>query len=306
MKVLLTGGTGFVGGEIARQLHLAGHDVRALVRNPGTRAARELTSRSGADLVAGDILQPSLAAAMSGIGAVIHLVGIISEVGRNTFENIHARGTECVVSAARQAGVKRFVHMSALGTRPQAVSRYHQSKWAAEEIVRQSGLEQTIFRPSLIYGPRDHFVNLFARLIRLSPVVPLIGSPHSKFQPVSVEAVGQAFVGSLTQPAAVGNTYDLCGPDTLTLEGIVEEIMRVLKRRRWKVRIPAPLARFQAALLEVVFQQLLRQAPPLNRDQLIMLEEDNVGNAQPANQLFGLNHPGFGEGIARYLCRPAR
>src|SRR5688572_28705068 len=137
MKVLLTGGTGFVGGEIARQLHLAGHDVRALVRNPGTRAARELTSRSGADLVAGDILQPSLAAAMSGIGAVIHLVGIISEVGRNTFENIHARGTECVVSAARQAGVKRFVHMSALGTRPQAVSRYHQSKWAAEEIVRQ-------------------------------------------------------------------------------------------------------------------------------------------------------------------------
>ena len=90
-----------------------------------------------------------------------------------------------MVTAAQQAGVRRFVHMSALGTRPNAASRYHQTKWAAEELVRHSGLEFTIFRPSLIYGPQDQFINLFARIIRLSPVVPLLGNPRARFQPVS-------------------------------------------------------------------------------------------------------------------------
>ena len=99
--------------------------------------------------------------------AVVHLVGIISEVGQNTFENVHPRGTENIVAAARAADVTRFIHMSALGTRPNAASRYHQSKWAAEEIVRRSGLAWTIFRPSIIYGPGDGFVNLFARMSRL-------------------------------------------------------------------------------------------------------------------------------------------
>jgi NADH dehydrogenase len=232
---------------------------------------------------------------------VIHLVGIISEVGERTFENVHVKGTENILAAARHAGIERFLHMSALGTRPDALSRYHQSKWAAEEAVRASDLDCTIFRPSLIYGPDDHFVNFFAKIIRRSPVVPLVGSPTAKFQPVSVEAVARGFIKGMHEPRSIGQTYDLAGQDVLTFPEIVDTILKVMGRRRLKLRLPQSFVRMQAALLEFVFPRLLRKAPPLNRDQLVMLEEDNVGNPQPANQLFDLKPVPLAEGIARYL-----
>jgi NADH dehydrogenase len=259
-------------------------------------------------LCAGDVCgvvtkeAPGFADALTGCEAVIHLVGIISEVGRSTFEKVHTWGTGNMVRAAQLAGVKRFIHMSALGTRPNAASRYHQTKWAAEEAVRQSGLDHTIFRPSLIYGPRDQFVNVFSKIIRLSPIVPVFGSPTAKFQPVSVAAVATAFVRALIAPKAIGQTYDLCGPETFTLPQIIDQIMQVIGRRRLKLHIPGTLARCQAALLEFIFPRLPHpKAPPLNRDQLTMLHEDNVGEARPANDLFGLQHPQFRDGIARYL-----
>src|SRR5438034_5864811 len=114
--------------------------------------------------------------------------------------------------------------MSALGTQPDAVSRYHQSKWAAEQIVRGSGLDYTIFRPSLIFGPQDRFVNVFAKIIRLSPILPVMGNDTAKFQPVSIAVVAAAFVRSLSEPKSIGRTYDLCGPETFTLPEILDEI----------------------------------------------------------------------------------
>jgi NADH dehydrogenase len=304
MKTLVTGATGFVGREIVRQLHEAGHSVRILARRRNSPRVQEAISRYGAEVHPGNVLEAaSLHEALSGMDAVIHLVGIIAELGESTFENVHTRGAGNMVVAACQAGVRRFIHMSALGTRPNAASRYHQTKWAAEELVRRSGLEFTIFRPSLIYGPEDQFVNLFARIIRLSPVVPLLGSPRARFQPLSVEAVATAFVRSLGEPQSAGQTYDLCGPEALTLSEIVDRILEVLQRRRVKLRVPLALARCQAAGLESVFRRLLRRASPLNRDQLIMLQEDNVGNPQPANERFGLKPLRFREGIGKYLRR---
>jgi NADH dehydrogenase len=235
--------------------------------------------------------------------AVIHLVGIISEIDRNTFENVHTLGTKNMVAAAQEAGVKRFAQMSALGTRSHAVSRYHQSKWAGEEIVRESGLDWTIFRPSIIYGPKDHFVNLFARLARFSPVLPMIGRGQGKLQPVPVGDVAAAFVKCLTEPRSVGRTFDLCGRDVLTFTEVLDEILTVIGRKRWKAHLPPGLARCQAAVLEFIFPKLLGKAPPLNRDQLLMLSEDNVGNPQPANELFGLRPVPFREGIANYLLK---
>jgi NADH dehydrogenase len=132
-----------------------------------------------------------------------------------------------------------------------------------------------------------------------------MGSPQARFQPVPVEVVAAAFVRSLGQPKSVGQIYDLCGPEALTLSQIVDQIMGVLKRRRLKLQVPLGLARCQAALLEFVFRRLLRKASPLNRDQLIMLQEDNVGNPQPANELFGLKPLPIREGIAGYLKRDA-
>jgi NADH dehydrogenase len=191
--------------------------------------------------------------------------------------------------------------MSALGTRPGAVSRYHQTKWAAEQSARDSRLDYTIFRPSLIYGPRDHFVNLFATVTRFSPVVPVLGRAGARFQPVAVETVARAFVQALVTPEAIGKTYDLCGPDTLGLAEILDSIFEAMGRRRLKLRVPALLARTQAALLELVWPGLLGRAPPLNRDQLIMLDEDNRGDPTPANTLFNLAQTPFREGISRYL-----
>jgi NADH dehydrogenase len=303
MKILVTGGTGFVGREIIRCLHAEGHSVRLLVRDPSSPAVRELVPNCCGDLKTGDVLcSASLQDAVEGCDAVIHLVGIISEAGHQTFENVHTRGTENIVAAAKNSGVKKFVHMSALGTRAGAVSRYHQSKWAAEEFVRGSGLDWTIFRPSIIYGPGDAFVNLFAKLIRRSPVVPVMGRGESKFQPVAVENVATAFVKSLTDPRAAGKSFDLCGPETLSLNEIVDEISAVLKRRRLKLHVPMSLARIQAALLELLFGKILRRPPPLNRDQLLMLQEDNVGDGKPAAELFALKPLRFREGIARYLA----
>jgi len=304
MKVFITGGTGFVGTEIVREAHAAGHALRLLVRHPKSSGQHHLGSPHPIESHRGDLLDPaSLEGALHGIDTVIHLVGIISEVGRSTFENIHTRATQTLLAATQRAGVKRFLHMSALGARLGAVSRYHQTKWQAEEAVRQSGLAFTIFRPSLIYGPQDHFVNLFARMARLSPVLPIFGSARARFRPVSVRVVADAFIRSVDQPASISQTYELCGPETFTFPELLDQILSATGRRRLKVHVPLVLARIQAAFLEILCPRLLGKAPPLNRDQLEMLQEDNLGHGTAANNLFHLKHQPFGREITLFLKR---
>lgn len=302
MKVFVTGGSGFVGGEIVRQLHQAGYSARKLIREKSAALTIENQDDRKTEFHIGNILDAnSLQGALAGIDAVIHLVGIISECGESTFENVHVRGTQNVLTAAQEQNVERFVHMSALGTRPCAISRYHKTKWDAEEIIRSSRLDYTIFRPSLIFGPQDHFVNLFARIIRFSPIVPIFGRRDAKFQPVAIQCVAAAFVHSLSKPKSIRQIYDLAGPDTFTMSEIINQILAVMQRKRLKLRVPGPIARVQARLFEFLFPNLLRKPAPLNRDQLIMLQEDNVGNPQPANELLGLRQIRFRQGIADYL-----
>lgn len=303
MKVFLTGGTGFVGREILHQLHTANHGIRLLARNPGSPALQELRARYNIEAIAGDVTDAqSLLGAVTGCDAVIHLVGIISEVGNQTFENIHVRGTENVARAAQTAGIRRYLHMSALGTQPNAPARYHQSKWAGEQLVRNSGLDWTIFRPSIIYGPGDQFVNMYLNMARFSPVLPVIGGHTTKFQPVAVQDVATSFVKALTEPRAIGRTFDLCGPERFTLEEILQTALVVTGRRRFIVKIPYRLAQMQAALFEFIYPRLLGKAPPLNRDQLLMLQQDNVGDPQDAIEILGLNPRRFAEGLSAYLA----
>jgi len=296
MKVVVTGGSGFVGRELVRQLQIAGHSVRILAR--GTHPPKP-----GVEFVRASVLDFStLPAAFAGAQAVIHLVGIISEVGEQTFERVHTTGTANAVLAAQTVGISRYLHMSALGTRPNAVSRYHCSKWAAEEIVRRSGLAWTLFRPSLIYGPGDGFVNLFARLARWSPILPVIGAGTNRVQPIAVEDVARCFVTALASSAAVGQIYDLCGREPFRFQEVLKLILAVTGRSRALIHLPLPLARLQATLLEAVMPTFFGQAPPLNRDQILMLQEDNVGDPQPAAEAFGWEPIPFRQGLERLLA----
>ena len=304
MNVLVTGAGGFVGRAVVAELAAAGHSVQALARprrdGPAPAPAPGIARLHYADI--GDAA--ALAQACAGVGTVVHLVGIISEVGRNTFERIHIEGTRQILAAARAAGVGRFVHMSALGARPDAPARYHRSKWAAEELVRQSGLAWTIFRPSIIYGPGDQFVNLFARLSRWSPILPVMGSGRALLQPIPVGDVARCFARAVTEPRALGQSFDLAGPAALSFVAILRTILAVTHRRRLLLHIPLPLARLQARVLEFLFDRVLHRPPPLNRDQLLMLQEDNVGDPRPAQELFGLLPVPFATGIGRYLASP--
>jgi len=302
MKVLVTGGTGFVGKEVLRELYAASHHIRLLVRDQTTPAAREVISRYATEVREGDILEPAtLPPALQGVDAVIHLVGIIAETGRQTFENVHTRGTQNLIAAAQIFGLKRFVHMSALGTRQNAASRYHQTKWAAEQAVSRSAMDWTIFRPSVIYGPGDQFVNLFARMAESSPFLPVMGDGHARLQPVAVEDVGRCFAGALTEPRSIRESFDVGGPDMLTMPQILQTILTVTGRKRPIVHVPMGVAKALALFFENYYRLVARGIPPLNRDQLLMLQEDNVGDCQWTAEMFGLRHISFAKGIARFL-----
>lgn len=297
--IVITGATGFVGEEIVKQVRAAGFPVRAIVRE--TRSAQWLADRYGAELFHGNVLfAPSIEGAMQGAKCVIHLVGIIHEQKESTFERAHTQATQHVVNEAKKAGVKRFLHMSALGTRENARSRYHQTKWAAEGYVRKSGLAWTIFRPSVIYGPKDISVNTLVKVMRRLPFVPVLGNGNTKIQPISVENVARAFVAATRNDNSIGRTYDLCGPEAFTWNELYDKLQSILGSRKPKLHLPLPLARIQAAFLERILPN-----PPFTRDQLLMLQEDNVGDAGPAVRDFLLEHEKFEEAAARYLKRAA-
>ena len=300
MRVLITGATGFVGRAVCEAVVREGHSVRRMAR--GSRSHSLEPQNSAMEWVRGSVLSPNdLRQGMQGCDAVIHLVGIIGEIGDQTFERVHLEGTRQVLEAALTSGVRRIVHMSALGTRPEAVSRYHQTKWAAEEAVRSSGLDWTVFRPSLIYGPGDGFVNLFAGMSRWSPVLPVIGRGTSLLQPVSVDCVARAFARALDSKAAVHQTYDLCGFDRLNLPQILQTLLQITRRRRVIVRIPRALAWYPTAVLEWIFPRVLRHPAPLSRDQILMLEEDNIGNPEAAERDFQIPSVRFAEGVGAFL-----
>lgn len=302
MKVFITGGTGFVGQEILRQFYAAGHQARLLVRNRNSPVVTEIVGKYPVEIWEGDVLNAaSVPRAIQGTDAVIHLVGIINEIGEQTFENVHVRATQNVIRACVIAGVKRLIHMSALGARPDAVARYHQTKWAAEQAVSESVLDWTIFRPSLIYGRQDQFVNVFARMAEWSPVLPVFANKRAVFQPVAVEDVARCFVGAPGEARSVRRKFDICGPERLTLAGMLRTILTVTGRKCLIVHIPNGLAKSLAWTMEIVYPKFYHKLPPLNRDQLLMLQEDNVGDNEAAAKLFKLEASSFASGIVRYL-----
>lgn len=294
-RVFVTGATGFVGRAVVTALRANDHSVRCLVRRGSELHLRGL---SAVERVEGDVLhQEGLADEMSGCAAVIHLVGSVRETPSITFDRLHVEGTTNVLDAATAAGVQRLVHMSALGARPDAAARYHRTKWAAEELVRDRALRWTVVRPSLIYGRGDHVVSTLARMARRLPAVPVVGTGRQRLQPVVVETIASAITRALDLPGTERQTYDAAGPDVVSMEGLIQLVGETLGMRHVRtVHVPLRLLR----PLTGAWRGLPRA--PLTRDQLAMLQDDTVCDPTPFHEAFELTPVPLQVGLERMLA----
>lgn len=288
--ILVTGGTGFVGRKVVHALRAEGRDVRCLVRRP------EQASAPGCEVTQGDVTDPvGLARATAGCDAVVHLVSIIT--GKPTeFERVMVEGTRNLLAAAQEAGVRRFVLMSALGTTEESkdLVPYYRSKWAMETALKASGVEHVIFRPSFVFGRDGGVLPVFVRQVRWSPVTPVVGDGERRLQPIWVEDVAAHFAKAVDLPGAANRTFELGGPDRVTWNGLYERIARILGKRRTRLHVPVPLMRVGAAVAERL------PSPPITRDQLTMLEAgDNVCDTAPALAAFGIDTLPLDEQIRR-------
>jgi NADH dehydrogenase len=312
--VMVTGATGFVGRQIVHELLARGITPVCLVRSPEKlqsqyprEAARRITT------VVGDLWdRRALAEAASQSQAVIHLVGIIiaRPLRGQSFHRVHVTGTQNVNEAARGAGIQRYVHMSALGTRPNAISKYHRTKWDAEEIVHRSGLAWTIFRPSVIHGPDGEFMRLMKAFVcgLMPPVIPYFGNGKSKIQPVFVNDVAHCFVQSLFDERTVGQVYSLGGARAYTWVEFYEACKELIPcAKKWKplVSQPVPIAKVAALMTTLVLGPAEAIVPKLglfrfDRGQVQMSQEDSVCDTTVAERAFGIKMASFEDELDEY------
>ena len=292
--ILVTGGTGFVGRHLIQRMRKEGIPLRALVRGP--ERAQSLGDL-GVELVRGNIAdKASLEKAAAGAEYVVHLVGIIQEAPRATFQGVHVEGTRNVLDAAKKAGVRHFFYQSALGTRRGAKSSYHKTKWEAEELVRTSGIPFTILRPSLIYGKGDGFTTRLSETIRLLPFLPVIGQGKSKVQPIFIDDVVSCMLKAMTDDLFLNKRYEIGGPEQLTYEEVTTTLAEALGVHRPVLHLPLALMKPVAGLLEA-----LLPVPPLTADQLIMIQEDNICSMQDIHDAFGVEPVAFRKGLAQFI-----
>jgi NADH dehydrogenase len=273
--VLVLGGSGFVGRYVVSRLGVAGH--RVVVPTRRRESARHLILLPTVEVVDADIHDPTtLARLASGASAVVNLVGILNETRGQTFDRVHVELARKMISACRSGGVRRLVQMSALNADSAGPSRYQRSKGEAEALIVGSGLDWTIFQPSVIFGREDAFTNLFAKLLRHLPAMALAGAA-TRFQPVFVGDVAHCFAHAIDNGATIHKKYPLCGPDVFTLRELVALVGRLTENERPIVALPPSLGRLQARVLELLPGTLM------SRDNLLSMEKDSVcGCAFPA------------------------
>lgn len=300
LSVFLTGATGFVGGYVARRLRVRGHRVRALIRRP---ESADPLAEQGVEIALGDIAQPrSLEEAVDGCDTVVHLVGIIRERPHATFETVHTRGTLRVLEAAERCGVKKFVHMSALGARRDGTA-YQRTKSEAEEVVRRSAIPNVIFRPSVIVGVGGEFIELLLRMLRASPVTPVIGDGRYRLQPIDVEDVAAAFVQAAERIDLSGKNFEIGGPHKLTYNRLLEIICEEFGWRRRRLHVPVGLVR---PLVELASNW--RLPTPIGPQELAMLFEESIipGDGSALREVFGIEATSFRSVLQRFPKRRRR
>jgi NADH dehydrogenase len=293
-SVALAGGSGFIGGYLALALLQRGYRVHLLTHriDPGFVSIRgQVETFSGAIEDEGSLLR-----CFERCDTVYHLVGIIAETRTSSFRRTVAEGTAHMVAAARAAGVRKIIYLSAIGADPASPIAYFNSKGIAERQVVSSGLDYTIFRPSIVYGIGDKFINRLAALIRKSPVIPVIGSGQYRLQPVYVEELCALMAASAELEITSRKIYEIGGPAALTYLEIIDIIKRVLSRRRPVVHLPMLLARGAAA----VMQRMVKPSP-LTVDMLKMLEAGSICDQAIAEREFGVTFTSLETQLVKYL-----
>ena len=294
-SVCILGGSGFIGRSLAAHLADAGCAVRILTRN--SVKARPLLVLPTIELIVTDPRDDAeLTRHFEGMDAVVNLVGILHESRRQTFQGVHVDFPQRVVNACRAAAVSRLAHMSALGASSSGPSEYLRSRAAGEAAVSQAAgsLAVTVFRPAVVFGAGDRFLNLFARLVRLFPVLPL-SAAHARFQPVWVEDVARAIAFALGDARTAGQTYELCGPRTYSLEELVAWVAQLSGRTRLIVPLPQWAAYLQALAFEFL------PGPIMTRDNLASMSVDNVCGC-PFPEVFGFQPSALEAVVPAYLA----
>ncbi len=274
--VTIYGGSGFVGRYIARRLAQDGWRIRVAVRNPEQAGfVRPYGVVGQVEPILCNIRDDaSVKAAARGADAVINCVGVLDEVGKNTFEAVQAEGAARIARIASDLGISRMIHISAIGASATSDSEYARTKAQGEEAVRSYIPEAVILRPSIIFGPEDQFFNRFASMSRLGPILPVIGA-DTKFQPVYVDDVAEAAVNALNTRAE--GTFELGGPDVNTFRELMEHMLKVVRRRRLIVNTPFWIARIMATVFGIIQAVTLGIVKaPVTKDQVINLGYDNV------------------------------
>ena len=283
--ILVTGGTGFIGPHVVHALRERDRPVRALVRDQSGKSATTLAAW-GAELVQGDMTErESLRRAVEGAEVVVHLVAI-RQGSDEQFRRVMEEGTSALVAAAKEAGVKRFVLMSALGTSEETkdLVPYYHAKWKEEQAVSSSGLEHVIFRPSFVFAKDGGILPTFRRLAKLAPVTPITGSGKQRIQPIWIEDVAAYFAQAVDKAEAANRCFELGGPDAVSWNEFWARLKRALGQRRPSVHVPMALMRANALLTERLPGNI-----PLTRDLLKMLEHgDNVVSNDDAVTTFRL------------------
>lgn len=283
--VTVFGGTGFVGRQVVRALAKRGLRVRVAARNPGRGYRLRMLGDVGQiEVVQANLRDPaSVARALDGAEGCVNLVGVLQEIGRQRFDALQAQGARTVAEACAAAGVSRLVQVSAIGADANSDSKYARSKAEGEAAVRAAFPGATIVRPSIIFGPEDHFFNQFAQLASLSPALPLFGGGHTRFQPAYVADVAEAIARIIEDPATQGQTYELGGPGVFSFKALMEFVLRETGRRRALVPIPWPLAGLIGVagdLAAAVYGVIPLVAAPITSDQVTLLKRDNLAAGQ--------------------------
>ena len=302
MKVFITGGTGFVGSVVAEKIKSSGASVTLLERN---KKKIPHLKELGFEVFEGTLEEKSAVSAFlssNKFDAAINLIGIIRSLPDFSFQKVHVDYVNALLELAKESGIERFIHMSALGAAENSDSEYFSTKYEGESLVRNSGLKWTVFRPSLIFGNNAGFFDDLIDLVKTRAFVPIIGTGETKFAPIDVFSVAEAYNNALYNEKTINKVFQLCGPDTFTFEGMIDLIMEISPPKKLKIHAPSFIAEKSLNFIEKLSSSLSKNTP-ITSDQIRMLKYDNIceGDMGGPDELLGLKRTHLKDWLNEYL-----